>query len=125
MGDARCRRFRDRITDTDEERLAAEVREWAESVPATTRIQAAVPRSKVKLAGAVRRITIRPIKGFDALGVLLSDGTGEVGVEWLGRRTIPGLTLGSRLIVEGVLGREAGSLRMVNPTFEFAEGPVG
>jgi len=39
---------------------------------------------------------------------------------WLGRRSIHGLTLGSRLIVEGVLGKEYDHLKMVNPTFEFA-----
>lgn len=123
MGQRRRRRLRDRITETDEERLAAEVREWANSVPGTVRIAEAKPRSRVKLAGAVRRISIRPVKGFEALGVLLSDGTGEVAVEWLGRRTIPGLTLGSRLVVEGVLGQEPGMLRVVNPTFDFADSP--
>ena len=121
MGEGKSRRLRDRITETNEERLAAEVHEWADSVPGTVRMAEAPPRSRVKLAGAVRRISIRPVKGFEALGVLLSDGTGEVAVEWLGRRTIPGLTLGSRLVIEGVLGLEAGMLRMVNPTFEFVE----
>ncbi|HEY1332517.1 MAG TPA: DNA-binding protein [Actinomycetota bacterium] len=113
------RRIRDRLTETDEDRLAAEVREWADGLSGTVRIAEAPVRARVRLAGAVRRISIRPVKGFDALGVLFSDGTGEVAVEWLGRRTIPGLTLGSRLVLEGVLGLDGGMLRMVNPTFEF------
>jgi hypothetical protein len=37
----------------------------------------------------------------------------------MGRRSIDGLVLGSRLEVDGVLGRERGELVMVNPTFEF------
>jgi hypothetical protein len=67
----------------------------------------------------VRRITVRPVGGFETLGVVLSDGTGEVHVMWMGRRSIEGLVLGSRLVVEGVLGREQDRLVMVNPRFEF------
>jgi len=114
------RRFLSRLAETDEQRLAEELRTWAESIPGTTRIGNGVPRSKVRLAGMVRRITVRPVEGFEALEIVLSDGTGLVTARWLGRRKIPGLALGSRLIVEGVLGEEQGARRIVNPTFEFA-----
>jgi hypothetical protein len=40
-------------------------------------------------------------------------------VVFLGRRSIPGLTLGSRLVVEGVLGRSGSAREVVNPSFEF------
>jgi hypothetical protein len=114
------RRFLSRLAETDEQRLADELRAWADSVDGTVRIADAVPRTKVRLAGMVRRITVRPIEGFEALEIVLSDGTGVVTARWLGRRKIPGLALGSRLVVEGVLGEEQGSRRIVNPTFEFA-----
>jgi RecG-like helicase len=109
-----------RVTETDEERLAQELREWASTIPGAVRIADARPRSRVKLAGVVRRITIRPVEGFEALEVVIYDGTGEVNAVWLGRRSIHGLVLGSRLIIEGVLGKEHEEFRMVNPTFEFA-----
>ncbi len=118
---ARFRRMVERLYQTDEGRLAEETREWAGGLPGVALLQDVPERGRTKLAGAVRRITIRPVKGFDALDVLLSDGTGEVWVTWLGRRSIPGLTLGSHLVVEGVLGRAGGRRTMVNPTFEFAE----
>lgn len=114
------RRFLSRLAETDEQRLAEELRAWAESIPGTVRIADAEPRSKVRLAGMVRRITVRPIEGFEALEIVLSDGTGVVSARWLGRRKIPGLALGSRLVIEGVLGQEQGARRIVNPTFEFA-----
>ena len=114
------RRFLNRLTESDQQRLAQELREWAESIPGTERMADAPLRSKVKLAGMVRRITVRPVEGFEALEVVLSDGTGTVAARWLGRRKIPGLALGSRLIVEGVLGHEQGVKRIVNPMFEFA-----
>jgi RecG-like helicase len=114
------RRFLSRLAETDEQRLADELRTWADSISGTTRIADAVPRSKVRLAGMVRRITVRPVEGFEALEIVLSDGTGLVTARWLGRRKIPGLALGSRLIIEGVLGEDQGAKRIVNPTFEFA-----
>jgi hypothetical protein len=114
------RKFLSRLAETDEQRLAEELRTWAESIPGTVRIADAQPRSKVKLAGMVRRITVRPVEGFEALEIVLSDGTGSATARWLGRRKIPGLALGARLVIEGVLGEEQGARRIVNPTFEFA-----
>ena len=72
------RRFLQRFTETDEERLAAEVREWSESVPGAIRIAECRPREPVRIAGVVRRITVRTGEGFDSLVALVSDGTGEV-----------------------------------------------
>lgn len=114
------RRFLSRLAETDEQRLAQELRTWAESIRGTVRIADAEPRSRVKMAGMVRRITVRPVEGFEALEIVLSDGTGVVTARWLGRRKIPGLALGSRLVIEGVLGEEQGVKKIVNPTFEFA-----
>ena len=113
------RRFLDRLVQTDEDRLAEELREWAATIPGTVRIADAPTRQRVKVAGMVRRITVRPIEGFEALEIVLDDGTGEVSARWLGRRSIPGLVLGSRLGIDGVLGEDQSLRRMVNPTFEF------
>ena len=110
-----------RIAESDEERLAKELRDWAATVPGTVRIAEARSRSRVKVAGVVRRITVRPVEGFEALEVVVYDGTAELNAVWLGRRSIHALVLGSRLILEGVLGREHGELRIVNPMFEFAK----
>src|SRR6266508_3464884 len=105
------RRFLQRLNQTDEEILAEEVRDWAASVPGTVRIAEAKPRTRVRLAGIVRRITVRPVEGFESLEAVLWDGTGEVSAVWMGRRQITGLTLGSRLVVEGIIGKEQNALR--------------
>ncbi len=113
-----------RLNQSDEARLAEELQLWAaKSVPESVRIAAATPRTKVRLAGVVRRITVRPVHGFDALQVQLYDGTGDATILWLGRRSITGLTLGSRLTVQGMLGVERGERRIVNPTYEFLPAP--
>jgi hypothetical protein len=116
----RIRRSLRRVAESDEQRLAEEIREWASSIPGTTRIDEAPMRSRAKIAGVVRRITVRPLEGNESLEALISDGSGEVEVVWMGRRSIPGLSLGTRVVVDGVVGKLRGQLRMVNPTFEFS-----
>ena len=114
------RRFFRRMAESDEQRYAEEILAWAQSVPGSVRIADAQPRSRVRLAGVVRRITVRPLEGNESLEAILFDGTGEVTVMWMGRRAIRGLSLGTHLIVEGLLAEQRGERRLVNPTFEFA-----
>jgi hypothetical protein len=113
------RRFFRRMAESDEQRYAEEIQAWAHRVPGSVRIRDAQTRTRSKLAGVVRRITVRPLEGHESLEALLYDGTGEVTVVWMGRRTIPGLSLGTRLVVEGMLAEQRGARRLVNPTFEF------
>ena len=114
------RRFFRRMAESDEQRYAEEILAWAENVPGSVRIAAANARERVKIAGVVRRITVRPLEGHESLEAILFDGTGEVTVTWMGRRAIRGLSLGTRVIVEGLLAEQRGERRLVNPTFEFA-----
>ena len=114
------RRLFGRMAESDEQRLADEIRAWAANVPGTVRIAEAPARKPVKLAGIVKRITVRPVEGFESLEALLSDGTGEVVVVWMGRRSIHGLTLGTRVVVEGVVAEQRSGRKMVNPRFEFS-----
>jgi hypothetical protein len=68
----------------------------------------------------VRRLTLRPIEGTPSMAAVVSDGTGEVVAGWTGNDEIRGLRLGTRLVLEGMASRERdGSLRMVNPRYEF------
>jgi RecG-like helicase len=113
-------RFLHRMAESDEQRYAEEIEAWAAGVPGAVRIRDVESRSKVKLAGVVRRITVRPLEGSESLEALLNDGTGEVTLIWMGRRSIHGLNLGTRLVVEGVVGEQRNQRRMVNPVFEFA-----
>ena len=113
------RRFFRRMAESDEQRYAEEIQGWCSGVPGTTRIAEAPTRQRVKLAGVVRRITVRPLEGHESLEALLFDGTGEVTVVWMGRRAIPGLNLGTRLVVDGLLAEQRGERRVVNPAFEF------
>ncbi len=112
-------RFLDRWSETDEARLAGEVREWADDVAGAVRIADAPLRERVKIAGVIRRMTVFPMKDGESLEAKISDGTGEVVVKFMGRRAIGGLRLGSKVVVEGVLGEQHGSVMMINPILEF------
>lgn len=114
------KRFFRRMAETDEDRRAGEILSWAQGVPGTVRIAEAPARTPVKLAGVVKRITVRPVEGYESLEALLSDGTGEVSVVWMGRRAIPGLTLGTKVVVDGVVADQRAGRKMVNPRFEFS-----
>ena len=107
------------FTQSDEERLADEVREWADSVPGARRIEGCPSRERVKVAGWVGRLRLRPLDGQPTLEAVISDGTGELTAAWLGRSSIPGLMLGSGIVLEGVIASDRNGLRMVNPQFEF------
>lgn len=111
-----------RMGRTDEELLTEEVREWAASVPETERIEECAERSRARIAGVVRRITLLPAgeTGGRSLQAVVHDGTGEIISVWTGRDQIPGLHLGTRIVLEGLPARERGRLRMVNPRYEFA-----
>jgi RecG-like helicase len=113
------RRFFQRFSESDEERLATEIRSWAETIPGSIRIADAEPRGRARIAGVVSRITVLPMEGNETLEALVSDGTGEVTVVFMGRRSIPGLSLGTRVVVEGALGDVRGRRRIVNPRFEL------
>jgi RecG-like helicase len=114
------RRLLDRLNESDETRLAEETRAWADTVAGSVRIADAPIRQPVRIAGVIRRMTVLPMEGKEALQALVSDGTGEVTVVFMGRRGIGGLSLGKRVVVEGVLGEHRGDVRIVNPRLEFA-----
>jgi len=47
----------------------------------------------------------------------LVDGTGGITVVFLGRRTVAGIRLGTRMIVEGRAGSHHGKLAVLNPDY--------
>jgi RecG-like helicase len=113
------RRFLDRLSESDESRHAMEIRAWADTVHGSVRIAEAPLRESVKIAGVVKRMTVFPMQGKESLEALVADGSGEVAVVFMGRRGIHGLTLGTRVVVEGVMGELRGERRMINPRLEF------
>jgi hypothetical protein len=109
-----------RLTQDEGDRRAQSVRQWAEALPGVTLIADAAPRTVVRVAGVVEGLRVRPREGVPAIEAVVTDGSGTITALWLGRRSIPGLTLGCRLVLEGRIGGGPGDRQVVNPRFEFA-----
>lgn len=84
-----------------------------------TRIDCCAPGDPVAVSGMVRSMTIRPRSNVPALEIELYDGSGSVTVVWLGRRRIPGIDPGRRMIVSGRLTGDAAHPTIYNPKYEL------
>ena len=112
-----------RFAQDEGERRAESIREWAAGVPGATPINEVRPLTVARVAGVVEGIRVRPREGVPAIEAVVTDGSGTVTAVWLGRRMLPGLTLGCRLILEGRLGGEPSAMQVMNPRYEFAGSP--
>ena len=82
-------------------------------------IDDAPDRTRVKLSGSLRTVTLRPRGGVPALEAELFDGSGAITLIWLGRRQITGIGPGRQLEVEGRIGVQDGVRVMYNPRYEL------
>ena len=76
-------------------------------------------RERVELAGTLRAVTTRPRGGSLTMEAELWDGTGGVTLVWLGRREIPGIQPGRRIVVHGRLTSQHGQPTIFNPAYEL------
>lgn len=76
-------------------------------------------RERIRLAGSLQTVTLRPRGGVPALEADMYDGTGVITLVWLGRRRIAGIEPGRSLIVEGRIGLQERTRVMYNPKYEL------
>ncbi len=76
-------------------------------------------RQRARVAGKVHAMRVQPHGGVASLECTLVDETGGVALVFLGRRSIAGMKVGTRLTAEGTVGEDRGHLAMLNPTYEF------
>ncbi|HET6793826.1 MAG TPA: OB-fold nucleic acid binding domain-containing protein, partial [Acidimicrobiales bacterium] len=89
------------------------------AMPGATPIRDLRPRQPGRVAGRVRSVTVQPWAGVPNLEITLEDPTGRVLVVFLGRRHVPGVVTGARMMVEGVLGTHRGQPAIINPLYEL------
>ena len=76
------------------------------------------------VAGTLRTVTLRPRGPSLTMEADLWDGSGNVTLIWLGRRDIPGISPGRRIVVHGRVARIKGELTIYNPVYELrSSGP--
>ncbi|MDR3201557.1 MAG: OB-fold nucleic acid binding domain-containing protein [Bifidobacteriaceae bacterium] len=76
-------------------------------------------RTRVRLAGVVRAVTLCPVGNAPTFEADLWDGTGAVRVVWLGQREIAGIQPGARLVVEGLAALDRGRPVMRDPRYRL------
>jgi amino acid transporter len=80
-------------------------------------------RHRVRVAGRVKSVRVQPRAGTSNLECVLADETGRILLVFQGRRRIPGVQPGARLVVEGMVGDWARRQAILNPDYELIAGP--
>jgi hypothetical protein len=78
-------------------------------------------RHRVRVTGTVSALRVQPVSGTCNLECTLVDHTGGISVLFLGRRTIPGIEIGTAMSVEGMVVDHHGRLAILNPVYEISE----
>ena len=76
-------------------------------------------REVVDVAGTLRTVTRKPRGTSLTMEADLFDGTGSITLVWLGRRDIPGIEPGRKVIVHGRLATIRGERTIFNPSYEL------
>jgi hypothetical protein len=107
-----------RLTAGRDELHAAELQAEIDERVATP-IGDCTDREVADVAGILRSVTLRPRAPSLTMEADLWDGTGHVTLIWLGRRNIPGIQPGRRIMVHGRLTRIKGERTIYNPVYEL------
>ena len=112
------RRALHRLTVSDSEFEAQELKGKCLASGAT--LIADLPdRARVKIAGTLRTVTLRPHGAVQALDAEIYDGSGSMSLVWLGRRQIPGIIPGRTMSACGLVTHCDGRTVMFNPAYEL------
>jgi hypothetical protein len=76
-------------------------------------------RKRAHVTGRVTAIRPAAMDSAPTLEVEIWDETGGVTLQFLGRREIAGLEVGSTMIAEGMVGEQNGALTILNPSYEI------
>ncbi|MGB7051248.1 MAG: OB-fold nucleic acid binding domain-containing protein, partial [Acidimicrobiales bacterium] len=77
-----------------------------------------------RVAGRVKSVRVQPRAGTANLECVLADDTGRLTLVFQGRRRIPGIQPGARLVVEGMVGDWAHRQAILNPDYELVADPA-
>jgi amino acid transporter len=80
-------------------------------------------RQRVRVAGRIRSVRVQPRAGTSNLECVLADRTGKLLLVFQGRRRIPGIQPGARVLVEGMVGDWGHRPAILNPDYELVAGP--
>jgi two-component system, OmpR family, sensor histidine kinase KdpD len=86
--------------------------------PAATRITDVRGQDRVAVTGTIRATRVVTVGRSLAYRCVLTDGTGELDLLFLGRGAVAGLSVGTRCGIEGVAASRGGRLAVWNPRYQ-------
>jgi RecG-like helicase len=98
--------------------------DWTELCKGTIPVATAEWRTRARVAGRVRSVRVQPWAGVPTLECTLVDDTAGISVVFLGRREVPGVHPGTRMVVEGMVGDHNGRIAMLNPEYRLLATPI-
>lgn len=75
--------------------------------------------SAVQVVGRLKSVVYTPNETVPTLEAELFDGSASLWLVWLGRRRIPGIEPGRRIVARGRVGVHDGRQAMFNPWYEL------
>jgi hypothetical protein len=90
-----------------------------EAAPVTAPINQARWRNRIRATGTVRALKVQVTETGSSLGCEIGDEAGSLLLVFPGRRRIPGIELGARVLVEGMVGLWRRQLAILNPYYEL------
>ena len=76
-------------------------------------------RNRIRATGTVRALKVQVTETGPSLGCEIGDEAGSLLLVFPGRRRIPGIELGARVLVEGMVGLWRRQLAILNPYYEL------
>ena len=76
-------------------------------------------RERIWVAGRIRALRRKADNDAANLECEISDGTANLLLVFQGRRRIPGIAVGARLVAEGMVGSWRRRLAILNPDYEL------
>lgn len=115
------RKLLQRLTTTDAELDRERLRQFCTDLPGVSPIGEVEPRREFTVAGEISSLRIVARAGSPSLEATVSDGSGSLVVVWTGRRGIPGVAPGKRLVMSGrgAPHGAGGRLLVLNPRYEL------
>ncbi len=87
--------------------------------PVARNISDALPRDRLVISGVIRSSASTVHYGAPGFECTLDDGTGQIGLLFLGRRSVAGLARGIGCTVEGTARMVEGRLVVWNPLYRI------
>jgi amino acid transporter len=83
-------------------------------------------RQRARVAGRVHTMRVQPHGGVAGLECTIVDETGGIVLVFLGRRSIGGMKVGTRVVADGtIVGDDRGRMAILNPNYQFLPDETG